>query len=220
MLDSLIRRELGNTLRAPQTIFQPFLFFALTICLFPIALGTDSSSLSDSAPAALWIALLFACLLASGTLFEADYADGILAQDVIHLPDLWLLIVAKILAAWVSFVVPFLILLPLMAALFNIPFQLLPGIATQTALGSFSLLAIATLGAVLTLSRKRAVFLKFLIVVPFYLPLLIIATTATRNLLIGLPVGGESALLGAFALFSGLSIVPFSTLALRTQPLP
>lgn len=220
MIDLLIRRELRNTLRDPQTIFQPLLFFALTICLFPIVLGIEGDSLAKSAPAAVWIALLFACLLAAGNLFEQDYANGILTQDVLHLPDLWLLIIAKILAAWTCFVMPLLIMLPLMGALLNITPARLPGIAAQTALGSLSLLAIATLGAVLTLNRKRTVFLQFLITVPLYLPTLIIGSNATHNLLIGLPVAGEYALLGAIALFSGLSIVPFSTLALRNQALP
>ena len=219
MFDLLIRRELRNHLRDPQRLFQPPLFFVLTICLFPIALGMDANLLLQSAPAALWVPLMLSCLLAAANLFEEDYANGMLAQDAIHLPDLWLLVLAKVLAVWLSFFLPFAILLPLTGTILGIALTRLPEIAAQTALGSFSFSMIATLGAVLTLNRRGNTFLQFLIVIPFYLPLLMIASNATRNLLIGLPVSGERALLGAFALFSALSVIPFSSLALRTQSL-
>ena len=98
MLSLLIRRELRASLRSPHTLLQPVLFFTLTICLFPLASGADNEALARIAPAALWIALLLAALLASEQLFAEDYADGTLSQDRIHLHELWQLLAAKLAA--------------------------------------------------------------------------------------------------------------------------
>ena len=99
MLSLLVRRELRASLRSPHTLLQPVLFFTLTICLFPLASGADNEALARIAPAALWIALLLAALLASEQLFAEDYADGTLSQDRIHLHELWQLLAAKLAAA-------------------------------------------------------------------------------------------------------------------------
>lgn len=220
IIKALIARELLNTWRNPQAILQPLLFFILTICLFPIALGADNASLSKIAPAALWIALLLAALLASEQLFYTDYQAGTLSQDIIHLEDTWLLLLAKLIAAWLRFALPLIVCLPLIILLLHIPLHALGLISALMMLGSFCLLLIGMIGAALTLSQSQSTFLVFLIVVPLYLPLLIIGVSATQDGLLGLPVSGFFALLGAFSLFSLITIVPFSLLAIKAQALP
>ncbi len=86
--------------------------------------------------------------------------------------------------------------------------------------GSFSLLLIGMLGAALTLGQSQNIFLKFLIVIPLFIPLLIIGISATRDGIIGLPVVGQLALLSAFTLFSLITILPFTSLAIKSQSLP
>ncbi len=220
LLTRLVQRELRIAWRKPQAIFQPILFFSLTICLFPLAIGTDNASLQHSAPAILWIALFLSVILAADSLFAEDYHDGTLAQDRMHLDPLWLLVFAKAFSAWLRFTLPLLILLPLITLMLHIPAHNLPWIALLLTLGSFVLLMIGTIGAALTLSQLQSTFLLFLIVVPLYIPVLIIGVTATRDSLLGLSIHGPLALLGAFVLFSVITIIPFSTLALRSQPLP
>ena len=220
MLATLIRRELHTSLRNPQTILQPLLFYTLTIILFPLASGADNDTLLRIAPAALWIALLLAALLAGEQLFAADYADGTLSQDRLHLPDLWLLLPAKLAAAWLRFTLLLLAILPLLALMLHIPAANIPATAALLALGSLPLLLIGALGAVLTLAQTHGTFLRFLIVVPLYIPILIIGVTAGHDNLLGLAIGGHYALLGAFSLFALITIIPFATLALKAQHLP
>ncbi|MDO5091323.1 MAG: heme exporter protein CcmB [Cardiobacteriaceae bacterium] len=216
---TLFTRELLVTWRNPQLIFQPLLFFILTLCLFPIGLGTDANTLANIAPAALWIALLLAALLAGEQLFAADYQDGTLSQDAIHLP-LWLLVGIKIAAAWLRFILPLLLALPLVALMLHIPLARLPITALLMATGSLALLLIAAIGAALTLTQSQATFLRYLIVIPLYLPVLIIGVTASADHFLGLPVHGHAALLAAFTLFSLIAMIPFTALAIRAQPLP
>ncbi|UJF24732.1 heme exporter protein CcmB [Suttonella sp. R2A3] len=219
MLKLLIQRELHTAWRNPQRLLQPLLFFILTLCLFPIALGIDEATLRASAPAALWLALLLAALLAGEQLFYEDYHDGTLSQDRVHLEDLWLLPLAKLIAAWLRFTLPLLLCLPLMAMLLHIKVDTLPALGALIALGSLSLLLIAMLGAALTVSQAQSTFLLFLIVVPLYIPVLILGVSAANSITIGLPFMGLFALLGAFALFAALVMIPFATLALKTQNL-
>lgn len=216
---TLLTRELLVTWRNPQLIFQPLLFFVLTLCLFPIALGADNNTLAHIAPAALWIALLLAALLAGEQLFASDYQDGTLSQDALHIP-LWQLVAVKIAAAWLRFVLPLLLALPLIAIMLHLPFARLPLTAALLAIGSLALLLIAGIGAALTLGQTQATFLRYLIVIPLYLPVLIIGVTASADHFMGLPVHGHTALLAAFALFSLIGMIPFTALALRTQALP
>ena len=211
MLSLLVRRELRASLRSPHTLLQPVLFFTLTICLFPLASGADNEALARIAPAALWIALLLAALLAS---------DGTLSQDRIHLHELWQLLAAKLAAAWLRFTLPLLAVLPLLALMLHIPATKLPAMAALLALGSLPLLLVGTLGAVLTLAQSHGTFLRFLIVVPLYIPVLIIGVTASHDSLLGLAINGHYALLGAFNLFALITIIPFGTLAIRAQGLP
>lgn len=219
MTATLFAREMLVTRRNPQLIIQPLLFFILTLSLFPLALGTDSNTLARIAPAALWIALLLAALLAGEQLFAPDYQDGTLSQDALHIP-LWQLVAVKCACAWLRFVLPLLLALPLIAVMLHIPMDKLPVTALQIATGSLALLLIAAIGAALTLAQNHATFLRYLIVVPLYIPVLIIGVTASADHFIGLPATGHLALLGAFTLFSLIGMIPFTALAIRAQALP
>lgn len=215
----LIQRELLGHWRNPQSILQPILFFALTLCLFPIALGADNASLQQISPAALWIVLLLSTLLGAEKIFRLDYETGILAQDRLHFSELWLTVLSKIIAAWLQFILPLLLILPILALLLHLSYHHLPIIALLLTMGSFCLLLIGTMGAALTLSGTQSTFLLFLIVVPFYIPTLIIGVTATHDALIGLSIQAQIALLGAILFFSLITVLPFSALAIRNQSL-
>ena len=167
----------------------------------------------------LSVAALLAALLAGEQLFASDYQDGTLSQDALHIP-LWQLVAVKIAAAWLRFVLPLLLALPLIAIMLHLPFARLPLTAALLAIGSLALLLIAGIGAALTLGQTQATFLRYLIVIPLYLPVLIIGVTASADHFMGLPVHGHTALLAAFALFSLIGMIPFTALALRTQALP
>ena len=120
-------------------------------------------------------------------------------------------------ALWIALL---LAALPLLALMLHIPATKLPAMAALLALGSLPLLLVGTLGAVLTLAQSHSTFLRFLIVVPLYIPVLIIGVTASHDSLLGLAINGHYALLGAFNLFALITIIPFGTLAIRAQGLP
>ena len=217
MFLTLLRREALSARRNHQALLQPLVLYALLVCLFPLALGADEDSLVKLAPAALWLPLLLATVLAAEQLLAADRACGQLSQDVLHL-ELWLLLLAKIIIAWLRLVLP-LLLLPLLSLLLHLPPARLPGLLALLTLASLALLSLAAIGASLTLGAARATFLQLLIVLPLQIPLLLLGVMASRDYLHGLAIGGYYALLGALALFSLLCALPFGSLALRSHSL-
>ncbi len=218
MFLTLLRREALSARRNHQALLQPLVLYALLVCLFPLALGADEDSLVKLAPAALWLPLLLATVLAAEQLLAADRACGQLSQDVLHL-ELWLLLLAKIIIAWLRLVLPLLLLLPLLSLLLHLPPARLPGLLALLTLASLALLSLAAIGASLTLGAARATFLQLLIVLPLQIPLLLLGVMASRDYLHGLAIGGYYALLGALALFSLLCALPFGSLALRSHSL-
>lgn len=214
-----LKREQLNLWRQPQMVLQPLFLYILMLILFPLALGSDNQSLANLAPAALWLPLLFAVLLASEQLYQQDYANAVLSQDVL-LDDLWLLVLAKILMAWLRLLLPLLLLLPLFALLLHLSWAQLPHLALIMLLGSASLLPIASMGAALTLGQNQQTLLRFLIILPLNVPILIFAVVASRDALLGLNVSGHEALLAALSLFSFLCAIPFTCFGLRSHILP
>lgn len=212
-------RELRAHLKNLQTTLQPILFYLLTTLLFPIALGADNQSLAKSAPAALWIPLLLSTLLAGEQLFHEDYKSGRLGQDRLH-TELWVLVLAKVVAAWLRLVLPLLLLLPLLGVMLHIAFEKQSALAALLVISSLNLLTISALGAGLTLSQTNSTFLRYLIITPLYLPTLILGISASADTLLGLPIHGYYALLGSLTLFGLLSVLPFTQLAIKHQSLP
>lgn len=217
---TLLRRECLVCIRKPHELLQPLFFFILTTTLFPLAVGSDRNTLHHIAPAGLWISLLFACLLAMDRLFKNDLADGTLSQDVLHCPDLWALILCKISVQWLLFALPLIFITPILALILNLRPELIPALMLFLLLGSLSLFLIGSIGAALTLGQNRQTFLLILIVLPLFIPVLIIGVEGSRSLLNGLSWHGHIMLLAAFLLFALLISPFFCSLAVKSQHLP
>lgn len=213
-------RELLTSWRNLQNAIQPLIFFMFTLMLFPISIGSDADSLNTIAPAAIYLSLIFAILLASEQLYHNDYNDGTLSQDCLSKIDLHLIILIKIIAVWLRFILPLILISPILLIMLNISLNNLIASIALLLLSSLSLLFLASIGASLTLIQNNNAFLRFLITLPFYIPILIIAITAQKNQLNQLDISGYYALLTALLLFSGLISLTFTVLAIKNQPLP
>ncbi len=85
-------------------------------------------------------------------------------------------------------------------------------IALTLLIGSPSLLLLAMLGSVLTLSVARGGLLLILIILPFYIPTLIFALSAVSAYADGFGNAGQLAILGAI-LMAMVTVVPFAIVA-------
>jgi heme exporter protein B len=210
-----LRQSLLCTLRKPAEAVTPLLFFLMVATLFPMGTGPDTALLERIAPGVLWVGALLASLLALPRLFEGDLADGTLEQMLLSPHPASLLVAGRIAAHWLACGLPLACAAPVIALQYGLEGStlgilwgsLLPGTAIFSLLGA--------IGAALTLGGRGGTVLMALILMPLYVPVLILGAGAVA----ASQTGGNSAphlyLLAALAC-AALALAPWaSTAALR-----
>lgn len=202
-------RDLRLAYRARGEALLAVAFFLLVAALFPLALGPEPRLLTRIAPGIVWVAALFAVLLSLDRIFLADREDGSL--DLLYLAPLPLeaVVLAKILAHWLSSGLPLVVCGPLIALLYDLPAAVYPVLLAALLLGTPALSAVGAVGAALTLGARRGGILLPLLVLPLYIPVLIFGVAAIDASLLGLSPRPQLLLLAAFALAS----LPLAALA-------
>jgi len=209
---ALLLRELRLSFRRPTELANPLLFFALVIGLFPLALGPQSALLQELCGGLLWLAALLAVLLSLDGLFRSDHEDGSLEQWLLCREPLPLLVLGKVLMHWLCTGFALMLLAPLLALMLGLPGRCLPVLMLSLLLGTPVLSLLGAVGAALTLGIKRGGLLLSLLVLPLYIPLLILGSGAVQANLQGLPASGQLLLLASLCLLA-LALCPFAIAA-------
>jgi len=180
-----LRRQLLLAFRRPVDTVNPLLFFLLVVALFPLGIGPDPAQLQKFAPGILWIVALLSTLMAAEGMFRVDYEDGSLEQLLLAPQPLYLSALAYVFAHWLITGLPLTVLSPLFAVMLQLPAEALPVLIASMALGTAVLSLIGSIGAALTVSLKRGGMLISLLVIPFYVPVLIMGSAAVRFAVLG-----------------------------------
>ncbi len=212
-LSALLRRDLALAARDGAALGTALGFDLIVVSLLPLGLGPDAALLARIAPGALWIALLLSALLSVVRLFEADHQDGSLAVLQTAPLPLELVVLAKIVAHWLTAALPLVIATPLLGLLLNLePTSYVP-LMTAMVLGSPAISAIGAIGAALTLATRKGGLLIALLVLPLYVPTLVFGVSAVDASLV--VAGGAMApllILAAISLLS-LTLAPLAAAA-------
>jgi heme exporter protein B len=172
MMGALIRRDVSRTLRSGG-LWMPLAFLLLIAALFPFAVGPDATVLGRTGGGLLWIAALLASLLPIDRLIEPDRDSGVLDQLVVRGHGEETILIAKLIAHWLSFGPPLLIAALPAAALLKLDLSAILILEAGLALGTPGLAALALLVAALTTGLKSSGALAGLLVLPLAIPLLI-----------------------------------------------
>lgn len=172
MMAALIRRDVSRTLRSGG-LWMPLAFLLLIAALFPFAVGPDATVLGRTGGGLLWIAALLASLLPIDRLIEPDRDSGVLDQLVVRGHGEETILIAKLIAHWLSFGPPLLIAALPAAALLKLDLTAILILEAGLALGTPGLAALALLVAALTTGLKSSGALAGLLVLPLAIPLLI-----------------------------------------------
>lgn len=212
----LFVREARLLFRRPAELANPLVFFAVVIALFPLAVGPESQQLRNLSPGLLWVAALLAVLLSLDGLFRSDFEDGSLEQWVVSPHPLSLLVLAKVSAHWLFSGLSLVLLSPLLALMLGLPGECVPVLLLSLLLGTPVLSLLGAVGAALTVGLKRGGLLLALLILPLYIPVLILGTGALQATLQGLPAAGQllwmasltalAVTLAPFAIAAGLKI--------------
>jgi heme exporter protein B len=209
---AVIRRDLLLAFRRPGEWLQPLAFFLIVTLLFPLALDPAMERLRLLAPAALWVALLLASMLALDFLFREDAHDGTLEQFALSGQPFAALLLAKTATHWLLTGLPLAIVAPLAAVALGAPPASIPLMMVSLLLGSVSLSLIGAIGAGLTLGVRRGGALLSLLVLPLAIPTLVFGARATQQAMTGESIAGPLYLLAALVVL-GLTLAPLAAAA-------
>jgi heme exporter protein B len=156
------------------------------LVLFGFALGPDTQALRDAAAGALWLAALFAGVLAFNRSYQVELETGALEQLLLYPGARWTLFVGKLVANFLFVGLMFAIVVPVGIVLFQVTVPAAwPSLLLILLLGAVGLVVLGTFyAAMASRSRAREVLLPLLLF-PMLVPVLLAAMQASRVLLAG-----------------------------------
>ena len=135
----IIRREIAIQTANKTELAALLAFYIMVVSLFPIALGPLIVTNIWIAPAIIWVAALLTTFLVQENSLRADYNNGIFEQMLLSTHDMNLLLLVKIIAQWLVFAVPMVLLTPILALSLSLPISSIIIVTVSLLLGSIAL---------------------------------------------------------------------------------
>jgi heme exporter protein B len=175
---AVIRRDLRLAAAAGGDLMTLLLFFVLVGALMPFAIGPDRALLARIAPGIVWVAVLLAFLLGIDRLFRTDREDGSLRAFRNATLSMEAIVFAKLVAAWLSVVLPLVVATPIHALLLGMSLDVLGRTLVSLLVGTPALLSLGAIGAAVTVSLRRGGLIGPVIILPLAIPILIFGVGA------------------------------------------
>ena len=196
----LIGRDVRLAFRQGSAMTLGLSFFVIVVVLFPLGVGPELAVLARIGPGVLWVAALLACLLTLDRMFQADYEDGSLDLLMIGSLPTEILVLAKVIAHWLTSVLPLIVIAPLLGMSLNLPGDGILALTAALLIGTPTLSLIGAVGAALTMGMRRGGVLLSLLVLPLYMPVLIFGVAAVDASMAQLSATPHLLLLGGASL--------------------
>lgn len=200
--------ELLALFRGYQELLYPLIFLTLTIILFPLSIGADPILLKKISAGIFWVIILFLIFLMLEQLFRNDWKDGDLEQLILLPYELTLGVFIKLLVFWLFISTSLFLVAPIISLSMFIPIKALKILYLTILLGTPTLVFLGGIARALTLGLRHSGLLIVLIILPFYIPVLIFASSAVNLASMGLPANGPLAWLSVLMVLS-VSLSPF-----------
>jgi heme exporter protein B len=198
----IVARDLLLAWRRRSDVATALLFFVIVASLFPLGIGAEPNLLRAIAPGVIWVAALLSSMLSLERLFAADHADGTLEQMLLGAAPLGVLSAAKAFAHWIVSGLPLVLIAPLIALQYDLSPSLYGVLALSLLLGTPVLSMLGAIGAALTVGLRGGGVLLSILVLPLYVPVLIMGAGSVEMAAAGLGGQGQLLLLGAMLVVS------------------
>ena len=213
---SLLKRDLKLAFRQGSDSVMVIVFFIVVVVLFPLSIGPEQKILARISAGVIWVAALLAAMLSMDRLFAADYEDGSLDLLVISPHPTEILVLAKVLAHWLTTGLPLIIVSPLLGVFLYLQADGFWVMIMSLLLGTPILSLIGAIGAALTLGARRSGVLISLLILPLFIPVLIFGVSSVYAALMGQPTRPQLLILGAFLLCAA-ALSPWASAAALRQ---
>ena len=198
----LVYRDLLLALRRKSDVGTALVFFVIVASLFPLGVGAEPNLLRAIGPGVIWVAALLSSMLSLSRLFAADHADGTLEQMLLGAAPLGIVVAAKAAAHWLVSGLPLVLIAPVLAIQYDLSASLIGVLTLSLLIGTPVLSMIGAIGAALTLGLRGGGVLLSLLVLPLYVPVLVMGAGSVDMAAAGLAPQGQLLLLGALLIFS------------------
>jgi heme exporter protein B len=181
--------------RRSKAGFNSVVALAVTILvLFGFALGPDSQAIRDAAPGAIWLAVLFAGVLAFNRSYQVELDGDALEHLILYPGSRRVIFAGKLLANFAFVALMLVIVIAVGVVLFQVRIPAdWPALIGILLLGAVGLVTLGTFyAAMASRSRAREVLLPLLLF-PMLVPVLLAAMEATKALLGGNVMGDAGA---------------------------
>lgn len=189
MIGTIVSRDLRLAwARGAEGAVSLFFFFAVAT-LFGVALGAEASLLARAAPGILWIAALLSALLSVEAVWHRDFDDQTFELLLVSGIAPWRIVAAKILSHWVLSGLPLVLASVLVGPMLLLPADALSAAVPGLILGTLYMSLLGGLGALLTCGARRPGLLQALLVLPLFVPMLILGVLGLEAALDGRDFG-------------------------------
>ncbi|MBY0512026.1 MAG: heme exporter protein CcmB [Rhodospirillaceae bacterium] len=216
VFSTVLARDLRLALRQSADSLTVVAFFAIATVLFPFGVGPEANILARIAGGVLWVTALLAALLSLDRVFTVDFEDGTLDQLILSGESLSLVVLAKVIAHWLTTGVPLIIMSPVLAVTLHLPAEGYAPLMLALLLGTPTVSLVGATGAALVLGTRRGGVLLSLLVLPLYIPVLIFGTAAVEAAVTGRSAGPMLMVLGGLMVLAA-SLSPWATAAALRQ---
>jgi len=176
----VLRKDLTIEVRSREVLYTTAFFAVSCVLVFAFALVKEGQPLEDAAAGILWIAIAFAGTLALGRTFERERQTETLRALMMAPVSRPAIYVGKLLGVVTLLAVVEVVLVPLVALLFNLRLSAAPLLMLGLlAAGTVGFAAVGTLfAAMLVKARSRDVLLPVLLY-PITIPVIIAGVRGT-----------------------------------------
>lgn len=174
----IIKRDVKLAFQKGGGVIGQLMFMVIAASMFPFGIGADSEILQRVAPGIIMVLALFSSIISIPRMYEDDFTDGSLEQLYLTGQMPAKIVLAKIIANWLTSSLPILIVLPLICAFFDISGQGLLRLFIAVLLATPTFSMISNIGAALTIGLRKANAVINIIVLPLYIPIIIFAASA------------------------------------------
>ena len=202
-------RDFRSYLRRPGDLLAPLVFGFVVISLFPLGIGPEPAQLSVLSPGIIWVVLLLASLLSVHLLFQRDDEEGVLEQQILSPASLYFVVLGKVGAYWMMTGMPLVLASPLMAQMMSMSGSGTLALTLSLLLGTPIVSLLGAVGASLTIGIRGGAVLVTILILPFYIPILVLGAAMTEAGHSGESMVFHSALLAA-ALSFGCAFAPLA----------
>ena len=174
---SIFFREYLLTFRNFYDLLTVIVFFVLGILIFIFAIGPDKEIYSQIGVGIIWTLILLSTNLSIKKLYQDDFNDGSLILFYISGISLELIVIIKIIAAWLFFQLPFLIIIPIACLILNVNTDKILLLILTFFIGSPILTSLSSISGSMNLMNDKNFAIGGVIILLLSIPIIIFSVS-------------------------------------------